>query len=96
MKEDLKPVLPLRVGALLKVSSSIPVQVLAGADRMDIRAPFGDLTVPYAMIAHVTRNANGSITLDLAGATMMLDCNGLPHIALDALCNLLQNKERSP
>jgi len=95
MTEGPKPVLPLRVGALLTVSSSIPVQVLAAADRMDIRAPFGDVTVPYAMITRVARDGNGRIELSLSGATVRLDCSGVPSMALDALVDLVEGKRRT-
>ena len=95
MREGPKPVLPLRVGALLTVSPSIPVRVSAAADRMEIRAPFGDLTVPYAMITRVARDGNGGIELDLSGATVRLDCRGVPLMALDALVELFERKRRT-
>jgi hypothetical protein len=59
---------------------------------MEIHARFGDLTVPYAMITRVARDGDGEITLELAGATMRLDCSGVPAMALNALLNLLEEK----
>jgi len=91
-----KPVLPLRVAALLTVSPSIRVRVLATADALQIRAPFADLTVPYAAITRVARDANGGIRLDLSGATVRLDCSGVPDMAVNALCDLLEPKTRTP
>ena len=92
MSEGLKPVLPLRVGALLTVTPSIRVRVLAMADAVQIRAPFGNLTVPYAAITRVTRNADSGITLELSGATVRLDCSRVPEMALKALVDLLEAK----
>ena len=88
--------LPLRVGALLTVTPSIPVRVLAMADAVQIRAPFGNLTVPYAAITRVAREVNGQIRLDLSGATVLLDCERVPDMALDALSDLLKRKTRRP
>lgn len=88
-------VLPLRVGALLTVTPSIRVRVLATADALQIRAPFGDLTVPYAAITRVARDANGTIRLDLSGAAVRLDCRGVPDIALNALFDLLERGTRT-
>ena len=95
MSEGPRLVLPLRVGALLTVTPSIRVRVSARADRIEIRAPFGDLTVPYAMMTRVTRDGNGEITLDLSGATVRLDCSGVPSMALDVLFDLLERKRRA-
>jgi len=92
MREGPKPVLPLRVGALLTVSPSIRVRVSARADRIEIHAPFGDLTVPYAMITRVARDGNGGIELDLSGATVRLDCSGVPPMAVNALFDLLERE----
>lgn len=92
MSEGPKPVLPLRVGALLTVTPSIRVRVLAMADAVQIRAPFGNLTVPYAAITRVTRNADSGITLELSGATARLDCSRVPEMALKALVDLLEAK----
>ena len=95
MREGPKPVLPLRLGALLTVSPSIPVRVSATADGLEIRAPFGDLTVPYSTITRVARGVNGEIALDLSGATVRLDCSGVPPMALNALFDLLEGKRRT-
>ena len=92
MNERFKPALPLRVGALLTVTPSIRVRVLAMADAVQIRAPFGNLTVPYAAITRVTRNADSGITLELSGATVRLDCSRVPEMALKALVDLLEAK----
>jgi hypothetical protein len=62
---------------------------------MDIRAPFGDLTVPYALITRVARNGNGTIELDLSGATVRLDCSGVPSMVLDAIVDLVEEKRRT-
>ncbi len=96
MSERSRLVLPLRVGALLTMSPSIRVGVLAMKDALQIRAPFGDLTVPYGAITGVAREAKGRIRLDLSGATVLLDCSGLPDMALNALCDLLEPKTRTP
>jgi len=88
--------LPLRVGALLTVSPSIPVRLLAMADALQIRASFGDLTVPYGAITRVAREVKGGIRLDLSGATVLLDCSGVPDMALNALSDLLERKTRTP
>ena len=96
MSERPRLVLPLRVGALLTVSQSIRVGVLAMKDALQIRGPFGDLTVPYGAITQVAREAKGRIRLDLSGATVLLDCSGLPDMALNALCDLLEPKTRTP
>ena len=95
MTEGPKPVLPLRVGALLTVSPSVRVRVSAAADRLEIHGPFGDLTVPYAMVTRVARDGNGEIKLDLLGATVRLDCSGVPTMALDALLDLLEGKSQT-
>ena len=95
MRDGPKPVLPLRVGALLTVTPSIRVRVLAMADALQIRAPFGDLTVPYAAIARVTRDMNGGIGLDLSGATVRLDCSCVPDILLNALVEVVERKRRT-
>ena len=95
MREGPKLVLPLRVGALLTVSPSIRVRVSAATDRMEIRAPFGDLTLPYAMITRVARDGDGGIELDLSGAIVRLDCSGVPPMALDALLDLVERKRRT-
>ena len=95
MREGPKPVLPLRVGALLTMSPSIRVRVSATADGLEIRGPFGDLTVPYAMMTQVARGVNGEIALDLSGATVRLDCSGIPPMALDALFDLIERKRRT-
>jgi len=95
MSEDPKPVLPFRVGALMTMSPSIRVRVSATADALEMRAPFGDLTVPYAMMTRVARDGNGEITLDLCGAIVRLDCSGVPPMALDALFDLLQRRRQT-
>jgi len=95
MRDGPKPVLPLRVGALLTVTPSIRVRVLAMADALQIRAPFGDLTVPYAAITRVARDVDGGIGLDLSGATVWLDCSGVPDMAVNALFDLLERKTRT-
>jgi hypothetical protein len=92
MNERFKPALPLRVGALLTVTPSIRVRVLARADAVQIHAPFGKLTVPYSAITRVARNTNGRITLEMSGATVRLDCGPVPEIALKALVDLLEGK----
>jgi hypothetical protein len=92
MNVPLKPALPLRVGALLTVAPSIRVRVLARADAVQIRAPFGNLTVPYAAITRVTRDTDSGITLELSGATVRLDCSRVPEMALEALVDLLEGK----
>jgi hypothetical protein len=94
MSEGPKPTLPFRVGALLTVSPSIPVRVLATADAVHICAPFGTLSVPYRAIAGVGRDTKGRIRLELPGATVLLDSERVPDIALDALCDLLERKKR--
>jgi hypothetical protein len=95
MREDPKPVLPFRVGALMTVSPSIRVRVSAMADGLHIRAPFGDVTVPYAMMTQVARDGDGCIILDLSGAIVRLDCSGVPPMALDALFDLLERKRQT-
>ena len=95
MREGPKPVLPLRVGALLTLSPSIRVRVSATADRLEIHGPFGDLSIPYAMVTRVARDGNGEIKLDLLDATVRLDCGGVPTMALDALLDLLEGKSRT-
>ena len=96
MSEGPKPRLPLRVGALLTVSPSIPVRVLATADAVQICAPFGNLTVPYRAITRVARDVKGRIRLDLSGATVLLNCERVPDMALNALSDLLERKTRTP
>jgi hypothetical protein len=88
----LKPALPFRVGALLTVTPSIRVRVLAMTDALQIHAPFGKVTVPYSAITRVTRDTGGRITLEMSGATMRLDCSRLPEMALKALVDLLEGK----
>ena len=91
MAKDGKPLLPLRVGALLTVSPSIlHVHVSARADALQIRAPFGDLTIPYALITGVARDAHDRIRLNLAGATLLLDLPNLPDMAINYLFDLLE------
>ena len=90
MSEDPKPVLPLRVGALLTVSPSLNVQVSARADALQIRAPFGDLTIPYRLITGVAREEHGRLRMDLAGATLRLDLPNLPDMAVNYLLDLLE------
>jgi hypothetical protein len=96
MTEGPKPVLPLRVGALLTVSPSIPVWVSATADALQIRAPFGDLTLPYGAITRVAREVKGRIRLHLSGTTVLLDCGGVPDMVVNALFDLLERKARTP
>ena len=96
MRDSPKPVLPLRVGALLTVSPSIRVRVSAKADALEIHAPFGDLTVPYATVTQVARDEVGEIRLDLSGVTLRLDCSGVPPMALNALFDLLERKGQTP
>jgi hypothetical protein len=88
--EGPKPVLPLRVGALLTVSPSLHVQVSARADALEIRAPFGDLTIPYALITGVARDSPGQLTMNLAGATLRLDVPSLPDMVFNYLLDLLE------
>jgi len=95
MREGPRPVLPLRVGALLTVTPSIHVQVLAMADAIQIRAPFGNLSVPYSAIRRVTRDMNGGIGLDLSGATVRLDCSRVPDMLLNALVEVVERKRRT-
>lgn len=95
MSEDPKPVLPLRVGALLTVSPSVHVRLSARADALQIRAPFGNLTVPYALITRVTRDADGEIRLDMAGATMRFNLSGVPTVAVNVLFDLLNQETRT-
>jgi hypothetical protein len=91
MSQGPKPVLPLRVGALLTVSPSLHVRVSARADALQIRAPFGDLTIPYGLIKRVTRVNDVRIRLDLAGATLRLDLPpSLPDMVVDYLISLLE------
>jgi hypothetical protein len=90
MSEDPKPVLPLRVGALLTVSPSLNVRVSARADALQIRAPFGDLTIPYGLITGVARDEHGAIRMNLAGATLQLYLPNLPDMAVDYLLDLLE------
>jgi len=90
MSEGPKPLLPLRVGALLTVSPSLRVRVSARADALQIQAPFGDLTIPYALITRVARVSDGQIRLDLAGATIRLDLPNLPDMAVNYLLDLLE------
>jgi hypothetical protein len=66
------------------------------ADALQIRAPFGDLTVPYAAITGVARDVDGGIRLDLSGATVCLDCSGVPDMTVNALFDLLERKTRTP
>jgi hypothetical protein len=91
MSEDPKPVLPLRVAAFLTVSPSLRVKVLARADALQIRAPFGDLTIPYALITAVTKESPGGIRMNLAGATLRLDNPNLPDMVFNYLVDLLQH-----
>jgi hypothetical protein len=95
LRQGPKLILPLRVGALLSVSPSIPVRVSAAADRLEIRGPFGDLTVPYTVVTRVARDRNGEIRLELLGATVRLDCSRVPPMAIDALFDLLEGKGRA-
>jgi hypothetical protein len=94
MSEGPKLKLPFRVGALLTVSRSIPVRVSVMANAVQICAPFGDLTVPYRAITRVARDAKDRIRLDLSGATVLLDCERVPDMALDAVSGLLERKTR--
>jgi hypothetical protein len=96
MNEGPKPRLPLRVGAVLTVSPSIPVWVSATADALQIRAPFGDLTLPYGAITRGVREVKGRIRLDLSGTTVVLDCSGVPDMVVDALFDILARKMRTP
>ncbi len=91
MSEDPKPLLPLRVGALLTVSPSLHVRVSARADALQIQAPIGDLTIPYAFITRVARLPDGGIALHLAGATLRLDLSPyLPDMVVNYLLDLLE------
>jgi hypothetical protein len=96
VRDGPKLVLPLRVGALLTLSPTVRVRVSAKADALEIRAPFGDLTVPYAMVTRVARDEIGEIRLDLSGVTLRLDCSGVPPMALNALFDLLEGKGKHP
>jgi hypothetical protein len=60
-----------------------------------MRAPFGNLTIPYPVITRVAKGMNGEIVLELSGATVLLDCNGVPPMALNALFDLLERKRRT-
>jgi hypothetical protein len=88
----IRPSLPLRVGALLTVTPSVRVRVLARADVVEIHASFGNLTVPYTAITRVTRDTDGEIALELSGATVRLDCRRVPEMVLKALVDLLEGK----
>jgi hypothetical protein len=65
------------------------------ADAIQIRAPFGDLTVPYAAITRVARDMNGEIRLELSGAIVRLDCSRVPDILLNALVEVVERKRRT-
>jgi hypothetical protein len=90
VSEGPKPVLPLRVGAVLTVSPSLNVRVSARADALQIRAPFGDLTVPYGLITGVARDEHGGIRMNLAGATLRLEIPKLPDMVFNYLVDLLE------
>jgi hypothetical protein len=90
LDEGPKPVLPLRVGALLTVSPSLHVLVSARADALQVRAPFGDLTIPYKLVMQASRDEHGGIRMNLAGATLRLDLPSLPDMAVNYLLDLLE------
>ena len=94
MSDRIRPVLPLRVGALLTVSPSVRVRVSARADALQIRAPFGSLTVPYALITRATREPDAGVRLDMAGATVHLHLGGVPDVAVNVLFDLLNQETR--
>ncbi|MGD0205913.1 MAG: hypothetical protein ABSB57_05710, partial [Dehalococcoidia bacterium] len=66
------------------------------ADAIQIRAPFGNLSVPYSAIRRVTRDMNGGIGLDLSGATVRLDCSRVPDMLLNALVEVVERGQRVP
>ncbi len=90
MSEGLKPVLPLRLGALLSISPSVHVLVSARADALQMSAPFGELTIPYSLVTRSLRNANSGITLHFGGTIMTLDLGAIPDIAVNALLDLIE------
>ncbi len=90
MTEYGKPMLPLRVGALLTVNPTLRVRVSARADALQIQAPFGDLTVPYALITRVARVPGDGIALHLVGATLQLDLPKVPDMAVNYLLDLVE------
>jgi len=90
MSKGPRPVLPLRVGAFLTVSPSLRVSVSARADALEIRGPFGDLIVPYALVTGVAKESHSEIRMNLAGATLRLHTPNLPDMAFDYLLDLLQ------
>jgi hypothetical protein len=90
MSQDPKPVLPLRMGALLTISPSLRVRVSARADALQIGAPFGDLTIPYASITRVAKVEDNGIRLDLAGATLQLGLGDLPDMVVNCFLDLLE------
>ncbi len=95
MSEGPKPVLPLRLGALLTVDSSVRVRITARADALQIGAPFGDLTVPYRLISRV-RRVNGGIRLDLPGSTLLLEFTRLPNFLVNYLLDIINHEKRTP
>jgi hypothetical protein len=90
MSEDPKPVLPVRVGGLLTMSPSLSVQISARADALQIRGPFGDLTIPYRLIVQVERDEHCGIRMRLAGATLRLEIPNLPDMVVNYLLDLLE------
>ncbi len=69
------------------VEAATTVSLSARGDALRMRAPFGELIIPYACMTMVTKDAAG-IMLDVAGAKVWLG----DFRDSDALLSLLQEK----
>lgn len=72
MSEDTGSEWPTRLEALVQLRATVYVDCSAGEDALEIRAPFGDVVIPYVCIGEVTKEATGEIRLDAAGGTTVL------------------------
>ncbi len=70
------------------VEAATTVSLSAQGDALRMRAPFGELSIPYACMIKVTKDAAGGIMLDVAGAKVWLG----DFRDRDALLSLLQKK----
>lgn len=86
--------LPMQLEALLKVEATVYVGLSARANALQIRAPFGELTIPYACIIEATSDVTGGIGLDMAGAKIWLDVSDFPD--RNALLAFLKQKMVKP
>jgi hypothetical protein len=78
--------LSVQLDVLVEAASTVDLS--AQEDALRMRGPFGELSIPYACMTKVTKDAAGGIMLDVASAKVWLD----DFRDRDALIALLQEK----